>query len=168
MIKGDLAPTYANLYPEILDPLVSEDDFRSIIKKINDSLVAAFDPYSFRACLDAIMGVATFWLWDDVGLTGVKRQLAELERWIEDWNQNVGAKEAVKIIPLRRTGYLTLDIQIPDPHLGPDTGTTRPNTQETEDAFGHPIPNKTDDYGQYSLPPTLQLNSFPPAIESQS
>jgi hypothetical protein len=89
------------------------------------------------------------------------RQLAELERWIEDWNQNVGAKEAVKIIPLRRTGYLTLDIQIPDPHLGPDTGTTRPNTQETEDAFGHPIPNKTDDYGQYSLPPDAAAQLFP-------
>ena len=168
MIKGDLAPTYANLYPEILDPLVNEDDFRAIVKKINDSLVAAFDPYSFRACLDAIMGVATFWLWDDAGLTGVKRQLAELERWIDDWNQNVGAKEAVKIIPLRRTGYLTLDIQIPDPHLGPDTGTTRPTTTENEDAFGHPIARKNDDYGHYPLAPTLQVNSLPPAIESQS
>ena len=108
MMKGDLAPTFANLYPEILDPLVTEDDFRILIKKINDTLTDAFDPFTFRAWLDAVMGVATFWLWDDVGLTGVKRQLAELERWIEDWNQDVGAKEAVKIIPLRRTGYLTV------------------------------------------------------------
>ena len=110
MVKGDLAPTFANLYPEILDPLVSEDDFRLLIKKINDTLVDAFDPFTFRACLDAFLGVATFWLWDDAGLTGVKRKLADLERWIEDWNQDVGAREGIKVIPLRRTGYLTVRI----------------------------------------------------------
>jgi hypothetical protein len=108
MMAGDLAPTFANLYPEILDPLVSEDDFRTLVKKINDTLLDAFDPFTFRACLDAVMGVATFWLWDDVGLTRVKRKLVALERWIDDWNRDVGEKEAVKIIPLRRTGYLTV------------------------------------------------------------
>ena len=108
MVKGDLAPTFANLYPEILDPLISEDDFRDVVKKINDSLVAAFDPFTFRAWLDTVMGIATFWLWDDVGMTGVKRQLKELENWIDRWNREVGQKEAVKIIPLRRTGYLTV------------------------------------------------------------
>jgi hypothetical protein len=108
MMKGDLAPTYANLYPEILDPLVSEDDFRILIKHINDTLTDAFDPFTFRAWLDAVLGVATFWLWEDMGLTGVKKQLATLEQWIEDWNRDVGGKEAVKIVSLRRTGYLTV------------------------------------------------------------
>ncbi|KAI4654689.1 uncharacterized protein J4E79_008565 [Alternaria viburni] len=111
MMKGDLAPTFANLYPEILDPLVTEDDFRILIKKINDTLVDAFDPFTFRACLDTVLGIATFWLWEDAGFTGVKKQLADLERWIEDWNRDIGSKEAVRIIPLRRTGYLTVRIQ---------------------------------------------------------
>ncbi|KAH3953236.1 hypothetical protein HBH70_029210 [Parastagonospora nodorum] len=161
MMAGDLAPTFANLYPEILDPLVSEDDFRNLVKKINDTLVEAFDPFTFRACLDAVMGVATFWLWDDVGLTGVKKKLAELERWIDDWNRDVGAKEAVKIIPLRRTGYLTLDIQIPDPHLGPDTG-SRPATQEDERVEA--IQQQRDQYLPYPITPTLQVNSQPQPI----
>ncbi|KAF1915727.1 Golgin subfamily A member 7/ERF4 family-domain-containing protein [Ampelomyces quisqualis] len=124
MVAGDLAPTFANLYPEILDPLLPEDDFRIVIKKINDTLVDAFDPFTFRAWLDAVMGVATFWLWEHAGMTAVKRKLAHLERWIDHWNRSVGHKEAVKIIALRRTGYLTLDIQIPDPHLGPDNDAT--------------------------------------------
>ncbi|KAG9199326.1 hypothetical protein G6514_008582 [Epicoccum nigrum] len=164
MVKGDLAPTFANLYPEILDPLISEDDFRDVVKKINDSLVAAFDPFTFRAWLDTVMGIATFWLWDDVGMTGVKKQLSELESWIERWNREIGQKEAVKIIPLRRTGYLTLDIQIPDPHLGPDNGTlSRPETREAD------VRQKNDDYGNYTIPtPTLQVNSMPPAIETRS
>lgn len=118
MVKGDLAPTYANLYPEILDPLIAEDDFRKIVQRINDSLVEAFDPFTFRACLDAVMGVATFWLWDDAGLTKVKRKLAELEGWIEDWNRNHGENEGVSIIPLRRTGYLTVRNNSSAPQTG--------------------------------------------------
>ncbi|KAF1933550.1 uncharacterized protein M421DRAFT_52764, partial [Didymella exigua CBS 183.55] len=168
MVKGDLAPTFANLYPEILDPLINEDEFRELVKKINDSLLAAFDPFTFRAWLDSVMGVATFWLWDDVGMSGVKRQLNELESWIDQWNREVGEKEAVKIIPLRRTGYLTLDIQIPDPHLGPDNGTaSRPDTREVE--FGHEVRQKHEDFESYTIPtPTLQVNSMPPAIQTQS
>jgi hypothetical protein len=108
MQKGDLAPTFQNLYPEVLDPLIEEDTFRTLIQHINESLIDAFNPFSFRSCLDAVMGVATFWLWDDIGLTKVKRKLAELERWIEKWNRDCGEKEGVKIIPLRRTGYMTV------------------------------------------------------------
>ncbi|KAH7378488.1 Golgin subfamily A member 7/ERF4 family-domain-containing protein [Phaeosphaeria sp. MPI-PUGE-AT-0046c] len=164
MMAGDLAPTFANLYPEILDPLVNEDDFRVLVKKINDTLTDAFDPFTFRAWVDAFMGVATLWLWEDVGMTGVKRKLANLERWIEEWNAEVGAKEGVRIVPLRRTGYLTLDIQIPDPHLGPDTG-SRPHTQEDErDEAMRP----NEQYLPYPLTPTLQVNSQPQPLETRS
>ncbi|OAK94874.1 hypothetical protein IQ06DRAFT_340417 [Phaeosphaeriaceae sp. SRC1lsM3a] len=165
MMAGDLAPTFANLYPEILDPLVNEDDFRVLVKKINDTLVEAFDPFTFRAWVDAVMGVATLWLWDDVGMSGVKRKLKELEGWIEEWNREVGAKEGVRIVPLRRTGYLTLDIQIPDPHLGPDTG-SRPHTQEDEREEATPRPN--EQYLPYPITPTLQVNSQPQPIETRS
>jgi hypothetical protein len=108
MQKGDLAPTFANLYPEILDPIVEEEDFRVLIKHVNDTLIDAFDPLTFRAWVDNILGVATFWLWEDAGLSGVKRKLSALERWIENWNIEHGEKVGVKIIPLRRTGYMTV------------------------------------------------------------
>lgn len=155
MIAGDLAPTFANLYPEVLDPLISEDQFRKIIKRINTQLQAAFDPYTTRAWVDAIMGAATLWLWEDLGLTGVKKALKELEDWIDEWNRNEGAKEGVKIIPLRRTGYLTvrtttrlsfffslfanditqLDIQIPDPHIGLEQSTASIRSRPTTGAI---------------------------------
>lgn len=108
MVAGDLAPTFQNLYPEVLDPLISEEQFRDIIRRVNTQLQAAFDPYSGRAWVDALMGAATLWLWEDLGLTGVKKVLRELEEWVEEWNRIEGAKEGVKIIPLRRTGYLTV------------------------------------------------------------
>ncbi|KAK3061235.1 hypothetical protein LTS18_006713 [Coniosporium uncinatum] len=75
-----------------------------------------------------------------MGFAGVKRRLRALEAWIEKWNREAGAKEGVSIIPLRRTGYLTLDIQIPDPQIGFDLDpssvhlTTAPATPATSHA----------------------------------
>lgn len=108
MQAGDLAPTFQNLYPEVLDPLISEDEFRSLIKHINDELVNAFDPLTWRAWVDAAMGVATLWLWEDLGCTKVKAKLRGVEKWIERWNREYGEREGVRIIPLRRTGYLSV------------------------------------------------------------
>lgn len=75
--------------------------------------------------MDAVLGVATGWIWEDLGFAGVKKGVRGVEQMIEEWNgqrRNTLEKEedaeVVKAIPLRRTGYLCLDIQIPDPHIG--------------------------------------------------
>jgi hypothetical protein len=112
MQVGDLAPTFTNLYPEVLDPLITEEEFRRVIKKINDTVTEAFSPYSVRAWADAVLGVATFWLWEDLGFAAVKGKLRDLERWIEIWNRDFGSKEGVVIIPLRRTAYLTVSASL--------------------------------------------------------
>lgn len=117
MVAGDLAPTYSNIYPEILDPLMQEQEFRYVIEHINQTLVQAYDPFSAWNWLDGFLGLITGWLWEDFRPTGIKGQLKALEEWLEDWNHTVGARDGVKIIPLRRTGYLNLDIQIPDPQV---------------------------------------------------
>ncbi|RGP63717.1 hypothetical protein FLONG3_9806 [Fusarium longipes] len=139
LIKGDLAPTFSNLYPEILDPAgLSEQEFRRIIEKLNGELVPAFDPYSPRNIIDSLLGLVTGWVWDDLGLTGVKSRLNGLEKWIEQWNlemeKTMGGEDGVmppKIMPLRQTGYMTLDIQIPDPEIAPAPSTANPNESRT-------------------------------------
>lgn len=108
MIAGDLAPAFSNLYPEILDPLLPEDQFRQIISKLNNELIDIFSPWRWRNWLDIILGVLTFWIWDDLGLPQVKRRLIALEEWLERWNREVGAKEGVSVMPLRRTAYMTV------------------------------------------------------------
>lgn len=118
MIKGDLAPTFSNLYPEILDPLLPEQEFRRIIAKVNSELIKAFDPFSLRNWIDGALGLLTGWVWEDLGAPAVKHRLRRLEEWLENWNREVGAKEGVKIWSLRRTAYMSLDIQIPDPKVG--------------------------------------------------
>jgi hypothetical protein len=126
LLEGDLAPTFSNLYPEILDPAgVSEQEFRRVVEKLNAELVPTFTPYSWRNIVDGVLGVATGWLWEDFGLTGVKTRLRNLEKWIEQWNlemeKTVGADEGVippKIVPLRQTGYMTVCFWVcpPDAH----------------------------------------------------
>ncbi|KAK7436597.1 hypothetical protein CaCOL14_006266 [Colletotrichum acutatum] len=131
LIEGDLAPTFSNLYPEILDPAgLSEQEFRRIIDKLNGELIPIFSPYNWRNVVDSMLGLVTGWLWDDLGLTGVKARLKRLERWIDQWNNEMGktisnedSSMAPRIIPLRKTGYMTLDIQIPDPEIAPAPST---------------------------------------------
>ncbi|KAF7550418.1 hypothetical protein G7046_g8025 [Stylonectria norvegica] len=131
LVEGDLAPTFSNLYPEILDPAgFTEQEFRRVIEKLNGELVPAFNPYSFRSLLDSTLGLVTGWLWDDFGLTGIKSRLNNLEKWIDKWNLEVektmGSEDGAmvpKLISLRRTGYMTLDIQIPDPEIAPAPST---------------------------------------------
>lgn len=125
MVAGDLAPTFSNTYPEILEPWVSEVDFRTLIKTVNERLEVAFAPYGWRAWMDAVLGVATGWIWEDLGFAGVKKGVKSVEDFIEEWNgqrritlEKEEDGEVVRVIPLRRTAYLCLDIQIPDPHVG--------------------------------------------------
>ncbi|CAK7565778.1 MAG: hypothetical protein SEPTF4163_003705 [Sporothrix epigloea] len=131
LIMGDLAPTFSNLYPEILDPAgMNEPEFRRVIDKLNGELTAAFAPWSARNIADGFLGLVSGWLWEDLGLTGAKARLARLERWIEAWNREMartadeGAPIPPKIIPLRQTGYMTLDIQIGDPEITPEPPST--------------------------------------------
>lgn len=117
LIMGDLAPTFSNLYPEILDPAgMNEPEFRRVIDKLNHELTIAFEPWSARNVVDGVIGLVTGWLWEDFGFTGAKARLARLERWIEAWNREMartadeGAPVPPKIIPLRQTGYMTVRI----------------------------------------------------------
>ena len=115
---GDLYPQYANLYPEILDPLMSDEEFRNTISNINKRLQRIFDPYGTRAWVDAIMGVVTGYVWDDLGLTGAKRAMKELEAFVDEWNERAAAEgREVKLVQLRRTGFMALDFVIPDPGI---------------------------------------------------
>ena len=134
MIRGDLAPTFSNMYPEILDPLLPEQEFRRIIATLNDGLIEAFNPFSLRNGFDAIIGLLTGWVWEDLGAAAVKHRLKRVEKWLEAWNREIGSRAGVRIWSLRRTAFLSLDIQIPDPKVGiiqstaPSTAGSRPNT----------------------------------------
>ncbi|KAI9762622.1 MAG: hypothetical protein M4579_000240 [Chaenotheca gracillima] len=135
LIAGDLGPQFSNVYPEILDPLIPEQAFRQLIDHLNTNLLSIFDPRTAQNWTDVLLGAVTGWVWDDLGFSGAKRRLETLENWLEDWNRDVGAKEGVRIWPLRRTAYMSLDIQIPDPQIGMDAseiGDTRPETGHTQ------------------------------------
>jgi hypothetical protein len=109
MVAGDLAPTFSNLYPEILDPYLPEEEFRLLIRRLNNELTRAFDPWSLWNWMDAVMGLLTLWVWDDIGATVIKRRLRALEQWIREWNEKKGKKmEGVKVVELRRTGYMSV------------------------------------------------------------
>ncbi|TVY51433.1 Ras modification protein ERF4, partial [Lachnellula cervina] len=124
VIAGDLAPTFSILYPVVLETAgVPEQEFRTIIDKVNNELVQAFNPFGVRNMFDNVMGVLTGWIWDDLGFSAVKSRLQNVERYLEEWNKQMqgkskeGPDSAPRIVPLRRTGYMNLDFQIPEPEF---------------------------------------------------
>ncbi|KAI7592330.1 hypothetical protein KC346_g16124, partial [Hortaea werneckii] len=118
LVAGDLYPQFANLYPEILDPLVSDSDFRFLISNLNLRLREAFDPFRFRAWLDGFLGLVTGWVWEDLGLTGAKRGVRGLEGFVEEWNRGMRVQgREVCVVQPRRTGFMALDFVIPDPGI---------------------------------------------------
>ncbi|KAL2074666.1 hypothetical protein VTL71DRAFT_8445 [Oculimacula yallundae] len=143
MIEGDLAPTFSNLYPEILDPAgVSEQEFRTLVEKVNNELIPAFSPWNLRNLIDGVLGLLTGWVWDDMGFTAVKSRLNKVERYLEEWNTEMegrskeGPGSAPRVVPLRRTGYMNLDIQVPDPEVSYPASTT-PGDDRTGTGLSH-------------------------------
>lgn len=115
---GDLYPQYANLYPEILDPHVSDEDFRFLVSNLNARVKAAFDPHTARAWVDAALGVVTGFIWDDLGLTGSKQGVKALEAFVDKWNaEKKRAGKGVTLVQPRRTGFMSLDFVMPDPGI---------------------------------------------------
>ncbi|KAK1067490.1 hypothetical protein LTR74_006351 [Friedmanniomyces endolithicus] len=118
LASGDLYPQFANLYPEILDPLVTDSEFRLLVSTLNAKLRAAFDPFSTRAWVDSLMGVATGYLWEDFGLTGVKGGMRGVERWMEEWNSGKRREGvAVRVVQAWEVGFMGLDFVVPDPGI---------------------------------------------------
>jgi hypothetical protein len=113
MLEGDLAPTFSGLYPEILaDAGLGEGEFRRVVEDVNNQLIPTFNPYNWRNILDAVLGLVTGWIWDDLGFTYAKMQLKKVEESLVRWNAEI-EKQAdggmgAKFVPLRRSGYLTV------------------------------------------------------------
>ncbi|RPA78723.1 hypothetical protein BJ508DRAFT_211918 [Ascobolus immersus RN42] len=115
MLNGDITPGFSNIYPQIMEPYVSEEQFRTIIGKVNRDLREAFDPFNWRNILDGVLGVMTCWLWEDIkpGGTFTKRKLEGVEEFLEDMSRELrreSGEKGVDIISLRRTGYANVSL----------------------------------------------------------
>jgi len=106
------------VYPEILEPFVTHQDFIFLLSNINARLKAAFDPFTTRAWVDAVLGVATGFVWEDLGLTRCKAEVKKLDIFMEGWNreQERQGKEG-RVVLLKKTGFTALDFVVPDPGI---------------------------------------------------
>ncbi|PUU75465.1 Golgin subfamily A member 7/ERF4 family-domain-containing protein [Tuber borchii] len=153
MISGDLSPAYSNTFPDILEPYVSEERFRMVIAHVNKELDKAFDPWNLWNWLDAMSGLLTLWVLEDIIDTYIKRKLRAVEAFLQQQNEELekAGSQAV-FVPLRRTGYMNLDIQIPNPIPLPDEGDQLP--PDPDDKFNI----APSDAG--SAVPTIEINEY--------
>jgi hypothetical protein len=109
MYSGDLSPAFSYVYPEILDPYITETRFREVVRTVNEGLFAAHSPWTTRNWVEGLVSLLTFWLLEDIFNPGVKKRIREVDHFLEDVNQSL-QKEGTpaRFVPLRRTGYLNV------------------------------------------------------------
>jgi len=112
MAAGDLAPAFAEMYPELLGEAgLGEAEFRRCVQEVNARLARAFDPFGLRNVVDVVLGLCTGWLWDDTGLTYTKRSLAEVERLLQGWNGILEKEGATaRWVSLRKSAYMSVSV----------------------------------------------------------
>ena len=111
MFSGDVSPAFSNVYPEILEPFVSEDRFRTVVRDVNEKLLIAHSPWGVRNIVDGVVGCLTLWVYEDVIDTAAKKRFVEVEAYLEAVNDELAKEGAgARFIPLRRTGYLTVGV----------------------------------------------------------
>lgn len=109
MVFGDLAPAYSNVFPDILEPHVTEDQFRVVVAHVNEGLHEAFDPWNVWNWVDAVVGLLTLWLIEELVSTHCKRVLRRVEIYLEERNRELEASgQKAMFVPLRRTGYMNV------------------------------------------------------------
>lgn len=102
-------------------------------------LQGVFDPFRPRHWVDAIMGVVTGWAWEDLGGSGVKGGVMGVEKWVQRWNERVGRGRGVECVSLRRTGFLCVDLVVPDPRgwIVGEEGEERDEEQGAMEAYAN-------------------------------
>jgi len=103
----------------LVPALLSPHQFQDIVNSVNDHLYRAFNPYSYQVVIENTLQVLSGGLFSSlwnryISESYSKRELLQLERYIESLNDTLAAKD-VKIISPRLSGYLSLDFQIPKP-----------------------------------------------------
>jgi hypothetical protein len=179
MYSGDISPAFSNIYPEILEDRLSEECFRDVVRRVNSELYKAHSPWGFANILEGLVGMLTLWLYEDVISTTAKRRIDALDRYIDKANAELNEEGlGVKIIPLRRTGYLNvsfllertgtltrltqpqLDIQIPDPQVREDDPRSEDGNggREVSEEEQARIERHTEGMNSIERPPAVMVN----------
>ena len=108
-INGDNTPAYSIVYPVILDPYVTEEQFRMLVDTLNEQLRAAYDPWNKWNWIDALLGLVTLWVWEELWPSYIKRRLREVDGTVVRWNERLRGQGAV-VVGLRRTGYINVSL----------------------------------------------------------
>ena len=132
--NNDLYPQFSTFYPGTepgaltpadgggltsASPLrlyLSESELHEIVSTVNTRLEAALSPYHWQNVVDHCLNLVCCWLLELVRDPYVKRRLRELETAVAETNARLAAEgKPVRVISPLRTGYLSLDIEIPRP-----------------------------------------------------
>ncbi|ANB11856.1 Shr5p [Sugiyamaella lignohabitans] len=93
-----------------LESYLTHQEFQTIIKGINERLLRAYYPWTWRNVIGNILSFFTLYMSDYFIKPQIDIDLAGIELFIKTTNESLND---IKIMSLKRSGYLSLDFQIP-------------------------------------------------------
>ncbi|CCC69462.1 hypothetical protein NCAS_0C04720 [Naumovozyma castellii] len=108
---------YSSVSP--LSMYLSQEQFEGIIKPINEKLIKGYKVYTWYNIMDILFGILSMGIWSWLSkYIYPNRTLIDLEDYIKDVNESPLLQEhSIRIISPKRSGYMSLDFEIPRPKL---------------------------------------------------
>ncbi|KAM3165295.1 Ras modification protein ERF4 [Lachancea thermotolerans] len=101
-----------------LSSYLSPEEFKDIVETVNMYLRQGYDPNTWRNIISATFDVLTFNLWNCLMIRVASSPLLKLENYVEALNKSKLFKNKnIRLISPRRSGFLSLDFEIPTPSL---------------------------------------------------
>lgn len=97
-----------------LERYMLKERYDDVIGRVNELLRQAYDPFGWNA-LDNVLDIVTGTLYSKVVNRLWPNRSQALLRRLEDYVEDVSRSLEVTIVLPRRTGYLSLDIEVPAP-----------------------------------------------------
>lgn len=106
---------YSSISP--LSMYITEDEFDEIMNNVNKLLKKGYETFSWINLIDIVIGVLTLGLWTWLSHYVLHRgSITTLENYIAELNgTELFQQNKIQIISPRKSGYLSLDFQIPKP-----------------------------------------------------
>ncbi len=104
---------YSSISP--LNLYLSKDEFQEIIFQINNYCNLIFNPFQFKNLLFNSIAFLTLWIGENLFTDPSKKALKDLDLFIDKINEEKLKLKQIKLISPRRSGFLSLDFQIPRP-----------------------------------------------------
>lgn len=100
---------------------LTQEQFSEIVTRINNYLMATYSTFGLYNLINLVLELLTLGLWSYVSKyvnTALRDPITELDSYVQELNDSpLFTKNGITLINPRESGFLSLDFEVPKPHI---------------------------------------------------